>query len=329
MKQKIVQISFMCFLSTIIIAACSKNTAVITPRQDTLSPQITSTTIKTLQPTSTQSQTPTMTLSPIPTNAPTLTNDDAKILLTDLLANNGNCLLPCLWGITPDHSLIQEAEMSLFRLGSISKFANINPGLSAFKADYIESDLTFVYSIGFVFSKRDNIVNRISFGANAQRNSDSGIESVYDSESFTEQISYYTLPNILSVYGKPDSVYIQAAARVSILGYPYPFDVVVLYPNQGILIQYIALMEVSGDYVLGCMRNSFINLELIPSGVVSTGDTDSLLQLVGQPWNDLKNYHKSIEDATSMTLEEFYEAFRRPTDQCIQTPSNIWPEPDY
>jgi hypothetical protein len=32
---------------------------------------------------------------------PTLTADEAKVLVFDRLENNGGCQLPCLWGLTP------------------------------------------------------------------------------------------------------------------------------------------------------------------------------------------------------------------------------------
>ncbi len=58
--------------------------------------------------------TPTPTLTPVPTQTPapsetptvipTLSVEDARLRLLDLLAGNGHCRLPCLWGITPGES---------------------------------------------------------------------------------------------------------------------------------------------------------------------------------------------------------------------------------
>jgi len=44
------------------------------------------------------------------------------------------------------------------------------------------------------------------------------------------------------------------------------------------------------------------------------------------PINDL--YYKPIEKATSMTLKQFYDTFRQPTDKCIETPAKLWPTPE-
>jgi len=39
-------------------------------------------------------------------------------------------------------------------------------------------------------------------------------------------------------------------------------------------------------------------------------------------------YWKPIEEATNMSLEEFYQAFREPTDKCIETSAKLWPTPE-
>ena len=36
---------------------------------------------------------------------------------------------------------------------------------------------------------------------------------------------------------------------------------------------------------------------------------------------------EALEEATSMSVEQFYEIFRNPTDKCIETPTNLWPTP--
>src|SRR5688572_13990138 len=44
---------------------------------------------------------------------PTMTTDEAKRLVRDLLENNAGCKLPCWWGITPGKTTWSEARQIL------------------------------------------------------------------------------------------------------------------------------------------------------------------------------------------------------------------------
>jgi hypothetical protein len=84
-----------------------------------------------------------------------------------------------------------------------------------------------------------------------------------------------------------------------------------------------------GKNVRGCMANAHVELELYPSG-----KRDSFAEyLAPTKWvgmwpvpNNL--YWKPIENATTMTLDQFYETFRQPTEKCIETPANLWIMPN-
>jgi len=73
-----------------------------------------------------------------------------------------------------------------------------------------------------------------------------------------------------------------------------------------------------------------LELELSP-----TGDPDSFVKNLAQTkWANLwplpadnPNW-KPIEKATSMTLEQFYETFRKPTNKRIETPAKLLPIPE-
>jgi hypothetical protein len=93
------------------------------------SPQATQITTKAVSPTATMlastalpTATPKYTLEPTPPIIPILSVDDARNQLLDLLATNGDCPFPCLWGITPGQTTYQEAKSILIPLSSISDF---------------------------------------------------------------------------------------------------------------------------------------------------------------------------------------------------------------
>jgi hypothetical protein len=90
---------------------------------------------------------------------------------------------------------------------------------------------------------------------------------------------------------------------------------------------YTTSKQFIGKNIQGCPQNAHVELELFPSGV-----SDSFSELLAKTqWAGIwpvptdKPYVKSIEQATSMSLQEFYQTFSQPTDKCIETPINLWP----
>ena len=98
-------------------------------------------------------------------------------------------------------------------------------------------------------------------------------------------------------------------------------EAVLLYPEQGIWIKYIMSMDNNGNIIKGCPANAHIEMQLYPSG--NPKSFFSLLEKTD--WGRTKGGYKPLEEATSMSVEQFYEIFRNPTDQCIATPTDLWP----
>ena len=71
------------------------------------------------------------------------------------------------------------------------------------------------------------------------------------------------------------------------------------------------------DHYIGCPAQAMINLK-----VWSPGDTDMAAESITY----LEDYYSfPIEEAMSVSLDEFHEQFQNPT-QCLQTPIDIWPQ---
>ena len=97
-----------------------------------------------------------------------------------------------------------------------------------------------------------------------------------------------------------------------------------MYPEKGLFVRYNALAERLDDKIRGCPSKAFIELWLL-----SPNDKDSYQEILSAndvTWEGNFPYSRSVEDATSMTVEEFYQIFKEPTDSCLETPLNIWPE---
>jgi hypothetical protein len=285
--------------------------------------------ITNVSPTRTRKPILTATPSPISpqTAVPTLDEEQARARLLELLANNGECRLPCLWGIMPGLSSYQEARSILKPLTSISQSTHLN---SASPNDispiYADSDLTISTSIAYIYTT-SGLVSSIAFRAGASQENKDGYISVFDSEIFGRRASAYMLPNILSEQGKPEAVLISTVGGYE-RGKNVPgFYLLLFYPDQGLFVSYTTSRQLAGGNVRGCFANAQVELRLYPPGQPDTFASN----LAQTQWKNLWPVHvdspnwKSIENASSMNLEQFYEIFRQRTDKCIETPANLWP----
>jgi len=317
--QKVYQL-FSLLLCMTVIASCGQSTESVA----------TSSTIATLPVSSASPTESAMTLTPVatgtPTPIPTLSAEDARERLLNLLVDNGGCHLPCLLGITPGKTTNLEARAILLPFSSIS----ISMYLSDNSPDsiwltYNESDLRTSIKLSYLFAS-NAVISRIAFKAEESKELPDGYLPVYDSKTFGERLRPYMLPGILSEFGKPVLVVLHTSGK-QITG-SGGFEILLLYPDEGIFVRYTTQMETVGTKARGCPANAQVELELYPSGdadafaeslaEMSLGGIFDGLELVDNPsW-------KSIDKATSMSLEQFYETFRQPTDKCIETPLKGW-----
>jgi len=273
---------------------------------------------------------------PIPTNTSTaistLPLQDASERLLDLLSNNGGCRLPCLWGITPGESTPQEAQTLWAPLSGIS--SNILTSRPLFTFDkgfvypaYVEGDLMLKTEASY--HSNNQVVSHIDFYAREQKKfvpstGGWGLLSIFDSTTFGERVEYYSLAHLLSEQGVPTSVMIITSGPPQIYEGGGGFEIILSYPDKGIWVKYTTQQHIGASgKVRGCPANAHIEMELFPSG-----DAVSFYAVLGKTHAELSDgWYKPLEEATSMTLDQFYEIFRQPTDKCIETPANLWPTP--
>ncbi len=324
MNPKKITFSMILLLALVVVSGCGRSV----PNPGTLP----SPTPTPLASTSTLAYTTTPNPTDTPTSIPTLTTKQAGSQLLELLGRNGGCHLPCLWGITPGKSVYQEAFTVLTPLGSISKLTDLFPSPGAINPRYDEGDMSLVTNLDFAYSN-DGIVNSIYFQAREfeRGNPDdaSALKIIFDSPIFGERLRPYMLPNILTEHGIPKTVLILTDGGPE-LGKNIPgFYILLFYPDQGILVKYTTSRQVVDGKVLGCLANAQVELDLYPAG-----DADLFSEHISQSrWSSLwpelpadSPGWKTIEEATSMTLEQFYEAFKEPSDRCIEAPVDLWPE---
>ena len=286
----------------------------------------------------TSSASPASTLQP-PTQAPlpTLSAEGMRTQIINLLQDNGRCSLPCFIGLTPEktdyfsfHNFIgQFSEHNTpdvyVRIWSldISRF---------FILSFKENNTHIFFQLADVAIDESSKLSMITmhgyamgeFGTTPEGALD--LRPIYGDVLFAQTFEYYMLPSILSTYGAPEQTLLATwqddpdRPRIK----TQPFSLVLFYPDQGFFVEYVTEREVIGNRYAGCPSKSHIYL--------GTWDPKKVLSLLyvaqkaGSVINELNtDYFKSVEDATSLTLDEFYNTFKNPENTtCLETSKDLW-----
>lgn len=200
------------------------------------------------------SKPPTPTVTPSPTMAPTLIADQEQVLVLDLLQNNAGCRLPCWWGFTPGKTTWQTAQAFFASLGKIPAEYRAPDMLNYTVTSHIPQH--YIDS-GQVYIIRDGLIEAIWVGASTVRNR----ETVYGDKQFAKDWQRYFLPQLLTTYGQPTGVLLRTFRGVPGGGW-IPFNLLLFYPQQGILVRYYGPTERKGERIRVCPQQTDITLWL-------------------------------------------------------------------
>lgn len=263
----------------------------------TSDPRFASTALPSLVPTTV---TPLPTL-PVPTIAPatltplpTLASNELKTAVEELLANPMNCDIPCWWGSVPGTTTISDIKHTL---------APYNFDIYEYEVD-------------------GKIYLRLGIGRVEERN-DFEVKIVYSfSDSILTGVTAYTpsISDILAKHGQPDEVWLSAMNDPR--EQPPLIWFIIVYLQKGIGIGYVVDGDSQGDMILGCVANEdterLRSLRLvIPDSATDYKDFPSIF--------DQERLYLPLEEATSLTTEDFMQLFNDPTQlQCIETSTELW-----
>jgi hypothetical protein len=282
-----------------------------------------------ISPTPSPNPTPTLTDTPTPISVPTLSADAAYARLRELL-NDSNCRLPCWMGIIPGQSTLQDVYEQLIMFSGI---------IPSFHGLYIEpagkwssGDLTITQpndnmaiEIGLYYLTPPNMshISVIAPDALSYRlkNGERDVD-IYDYPPLNELIKAYTLTSVLSGYGLPNRIFIYTLAT-SPLVY---FQIHVWYPEKGIFMIYKLLAHDRGDGYQLCPAQALISGYLTQPSV--TDYQGFLLQMDEDTYKNFfppTAFVKTTDEAFGMTSNQFYQLFRSPSTECLETSKAIWP----
>jgi hypothetical protein len=288
----------------------------------------------------TSSPIPTMpTLESSPTNSPTVTIvtslsvADANSRVHEYLMDSLNCRLPCWMGITPGQSTWLDLNTRLTTLDAITT----DRAYKSQVGDWLLGGFTIkIPNDSAIMEVRSTYLgpvgeDRISVTAIdtlAYKLEDNPDRDLYGYPPYNDLLNAYTLSGILSTFGMPDQIYVMASLRSDTKvspGFGDYFIIHLLYPGKGIFMEYKMPVEGEKSNYRFCPSLAWIGGYLIQSDLGA-----GYMQLLASLSDKYKyllspsQYIKTPEEAFGMTIQEFYQLFRSPTDQCLETPISIW-----
>jgi hypothetical protein len=272
-----------------------------------------------------EAPTDTPTPSPIPSTrvprptrpvlASTMTSDEEYAFVSKMLEDNGGCRLPCWWGFTPGETSWEITKTFFASLGKKFESWSVD-GIRNYTVyfdipDHHHSHGEF-YSVG-----GGGTIEMISIGAIPP--ADEG-GYLYEDPQFVADWKVYMLSQILTNYGQPPQVLLGIDRNT-----PWtPFDLLLFYPEKGILVQYSGPAERGEDTFRVCPHRSKITLYLwIPEQYAGLEDVPGIGSYT-YAVDDMSLLH-SWEEATGMSIEQFHQTFIQPDNQtCLETPAELW-----
>jgi hypothetical protein len=301
-RSKLLQFISIWTTLTILLGGCNiqslRSTVTVTGQ-----PKITSimTLSSTKIPSFTPAMTPTPSQTPMPSPVATLSLEEGRALVLDLLANNGGCRLPCFWGITPGVTTWEEAKAFFLQFDQEiwfnPPFAEVDiPGEVGFYGDLNQVWIRFTLSGNQIISM---VVHGLSDAP-------------------------YSLQEFLTVYGEPEEVWIKTFSKHE---GPIPFGIVLLYPQSGYAAVYGREAKYISDTVLRACLGDKAALYLwnpVDSKVTTLEEFGNLFDW----FIDKSEPNLPLLVATGMDLDTFYQTYKDAAGvPCLETPAGLWPAP--
>lgn len=166
----------------------------------------------------------TLTVTPTQPSLPTLSSTQIKEVVRDLYTNNGGCELPCLWGIVPQQTSVQDVYNNFSQIGTIRDVTRSVDALQTITFTTLPpSDLTGIYEDdkwSFHLRVKNNIMVGLLTGV-----------------TVIEEFSVPTTAAFLGYFGQPEEIWIRVIESMSSSEKP-DYVIALYYPSKGIFISW-------------------------------------------------------------------------------------------
>ena len=256
---------------------------------------------------------PAFTSAPLLTPLPTFSSIEGVENLRIWLQGVFDCLLPCWGGITPGKTRWQEARQILEQM---SGFATVNI------SENISCDFGACNGVGwslypdtvaegkFYTKLPENIIHSINI--NIQNEGNAQKINLLRNIGLQDVFLWYGAPPILLFNVETD----RADNRF--------MELILIYPERQFVIKYIKATELVNDKIVNCGRDERIEL-IILDNKEQLLSLDAINNAVEIRDLHLDARYKTVEEATGLSMNSFYEAISASSDFCISTPVNVWP----
>jgi hypothetical protein len=282
-------------------------------------PQVNATPSRAAQPTPAQTILPSPVFTPkntptsrplLPTVHPTLTfvprpsPEASEAQFFERLQDNGGCELPCWWGFAPGQTskqtIISQMHGATGAGGGMAHWEDLEISV-VFTWDYSDNPEAIVRWL--------KVDYRVSHELNWHQ--------WYQENPFYNKPMYPSLPYLLSTYGTPSQAFINFDVGIADMGLGIDLYFLFLdYTKAG----WVAMLEMpltrKDDMFVGCPMNASTTLWLWAPDDIETATEYGFANGTNL---------KTIEEATSMTLEAFYQQYANPANaECLASPMNLY-----
>ncbi len=250
----------------------------------------------------------------LPDTAAMLSFQQEDNFLTNQLADNKGCELPCWWGIQPGVTTSEDARQKFLRLGKSMSRQEDGRGLQ-FTAGLFgrHEPYPFDYTIRHRWFDENGVVKLFGVTGSALNWS--------PPQYFAQDWRRYSLAQALARYGLPSKV------LMHYWSFGWQYDITLVYEAKGFLIRY------SGPIIDEGQEYSDTPLAICPTQNKPTAITiwtaepgSDALENFADGRSDLSPSHTpmpALEEVTDMTVRTFYKTFLNPNSTtCLSVPRN-------
>lgn len=262
----------------------------------------------------------------LPAESNRLSPQAEDALLVEMLQTNGGCELPCWWGITPGVTNWSEVQRRFLSYGkSTVDWTTSDLGTGHGASLFGRHDpYPFDYVLKPIFYERDDRVHLIGVFGHALGGSTWRTAGWPMPQHLAQDWQRYALSQVLARFGKPSQVRLHYWAEKDEI-----YSLAVIYDQLGILVEYIGAEQYTfaedgrPTTILICLTSkpiTDINLWLQAPG--AEPPLAEIFSRFGGGYHSMPFGEPlpSLEEATQMSLETFYETYLDPNAQlCLET----------
>lgn len=299
-----------------LVAGCSSNQppattiSTIPPASSPLPAETALPASPTFTPTSAPS--PLLTSPPLLTPLPTLFSIEAEEKLRLWIAGVSDCLLPCWGGITPGVTTWPEARQVIEQM---SGFATVNV------SDNISCE--FGECNGIAWSLYPNTLAEGVFYTKFPQNTVHLIHINIQNEGNAQKINLLRnigLEEVFKWYGFPPIFLLTVETNLADNRF---MKLVLVYPEIQSIIRYSKNTVLVDGNVTNCGQDQQIEM-IILNNKEQLATLDAIANAVGTRDLHIDERYKTVEEATGVSANTFFEMFSTESDACISTPVDMW-----